>query len=397
MSLPHPMLNPLVKRLGTESAFTVLARAASLGAQGKDIINLGIGQPDFQTPDFIVEAAVKAVRDGHHGYTPAKGLPSLRGAVAQDFEIRNGVPLNLEQVLIVPGGKVTMAFAMMLLGGTGSEILYPDPGFPIYGSMAAFSGARPVPYALDVDRGDGLNAELVLSKITPATRLLILNSPANPTGAINDPEQLRLLAQGLEAWPHVTVLSDEIYSRLYFDDAKHLSLMAFENLRDRTIILDGWSKTYAMTGWRLGWSYWPKALIDHAERLAINIHSCVNAPTQVAGQAALEGPQDSVEIMRQAFAARRDLFMEKVAAIPGLSAPKPKGAFYGFMSLDAVGRPIEAVQNALLEDAGVAVIAGTSFGAVGGQHLRVSFANSPENVSLAMDRIGDWLATQQLA
>ena len=388
--------NHLTQNLGTESAFTVLARAASLADQGKDIINLGIGQPDFPTPDHIVEAGVKALRDGHHGYTPAKGIPALREAVAADYEARNGQALDPERLLIVPGGKVTMAFAMLLLGGQGDqgphEILYPDPGFPIYGSMAAFSGARPVPYALSAEKGFGLDAEAVLAKITSATRLLILNSPGNPTGGINAEAELRKLAQGLEAWPQVRLLSDEIYSRLYFDGGTHLSPLTLPGMPDRTIILDGWSKTYAMTGWRLGWSYWPKDLIDLAERLAINIHSCVNAPTQLAGLAALQGPQDAVDTMRTAFQRRRDLVMDRLAPLPGVTAAQPKGAFYAF--LDFNGHQGQDVQNALLEQAGVATVAGTSFGTSATSHIRVSFANSDQNIAAAFDRLEAWLASQ---
>lgn len=386
-------LNHLTQNLGTESAFTVLARAASLAAAGKDIINLGIGQPDFPTPDHIVEAGVKALRDGHHGYTPAKGIPALREAVAADYEARNGMALDPERLLIVPGGKVTMAFAMMLLGGQGDqgrhEIIYPDPGFPIYGSMATFSGAKSVPYALTAEKGFGLDAEAVLAKVTLATRLLILNSPGNPTGGINAPEELMKLAEGLQAWPHVRVLSDEIYSRLYFDGGSHLSPLTLPGMAERTIILDGWSKTYAMTGWRLGWSYWPKDLIDLAERLAINIHSCVNAPTQLAGLAALQGPQDAVETMRTAFQRRRDLVMDSITALPGISTPKPKGAFYAFLNFE--GRQGQDVQNGLLEQAGVATVAGTSFGATATTQIRVSFANSDTNIAAAFDRIETWL------
>ena len=387
-------LNKLVQNLGTESAFTVLARATSLAAQGKDIINLGIGQPDFSTPEHIVEAAVKALRDGHHGYTPAKGIAPLREAVAHDFKLRNGAGLNPENMLIVPGGKVTMAFAMLLLGGVGHEIMYPDPGFPIYGSMAGFSGARPVPYPLSADKGYGIDADDILSKVTDATRLIILNSPGNPTGGINTPGELRKLAAGLEPWPHVYVLSDEIYSRLYFDGVQHVSPLTLPGMADRTIILDGWSKTYAMTGWRLGWSYWPDALIDVAERLAINIHSCVNASAQYAALAALQGPQDAVDCMRSAFQERRDLVVRRFADMHQVSAPIPKGAFYAFPEIRVPGKTAEQIQDALLTNEGIALIAGTSFGAQGTQNLRLSFANSLENIECALEKLALWLNQQ---
>ena len=385
-------LNPLVQNLGTESAFTVLARAASLTAQGRDIINLGIGQPDFPTPAHIVEAAVKALRDGHHGYTPAKGIPALRACVAADFEARNGQTLDPDRVLIVPGGKVTMAFAMWLLGGQGHEILYPDPGFPIYGSMAGFSGARPLPYALSAAKGYAIDAAQILAQVTPATRLIILNSPGNPTGGVNSPEELAKLAAGLADWPQVYVLSDEIYSRLYFEGHSHVSLLSFPEIAERTIVLDGWSKTYAMTGWRLGWSYWPAPLIDLAERLAINVHSCVNAAAQHAGLAALEGPQDAVVEMCQAFQERRDRVMAGFAEMDQISAPLPQGAFYAFATLRLPGMTAQQMQDSLLTEAGVALIAGTSFGERGKASLRLSFANSLENIDSALDRLADWLA-----
>ena len=384
-------LNPLMAKLGTESAFTVLNRAAFLAAQGKGIINLGIGQPDFPTPPHIVEAAVKALRDGHHGYTAAKGLPQLREAVAADFEARNGVSLDPERLMIMPGGKPTIAFAMLMLGGAGHEILYPDPGFPIYGSMAAFSGAQAVPYALTAGKSFGLDAEAVLEKMRPATRLLVLNSPGNPTGGVTSAQELEKLANGLQAWPDVWVLSDEIYSRLYFDGLTHLSPMTFETLRARTIVLDGWSKTYAMTGWRLGWSYWPQELIDLAERLAINVHSCVSATTQFAGLAALEGDQSPVLAMCTAFEARRNAALARIAQIDRLSTVQPKGAFYALVKVD--GLTCEDVQNRLLEEAGVATIAGTSFGAAGVGHIRMSFANSQANVLEALDRTESWLGS----
>ena len=385
-------LNQLTKNLGTESAFTVLNRAASLAAQGRDIINLGIGQPDFATPPHIVDAGIKALRDGHHGYTPAKGLPQLRAAVAEDFKARRGAALDLERILIVPGGKVTMAFAMLLLGGVGHEIIYPDPGFPIYASMIGFSGARPVPYTLSAEKGFGIDADTILEKITPATRLLILNSPGNPTGGINDPDEVKKLATGLVDWPDVHILSDEIYSRLYFDGIEHFSPFTCPEIQDRTIILEGWSKTYAMTGWRLGWSYWPAHLIDLAERLAINIHSCVNAPTQFAGLAAIQGPQNEVEEMRSAFQRRRDLVVGRLKTLPGVKVPLPKGAFYAFPEFNHHQLTGMQIQDRLLEEGGVATVAGTSFGQTGTYNLRLSFANSKENLARALNRIEDWMA-----
>ncbi len=269
--------------LGTETAFEVLARAKALEAAGRSIINLGIGQPDFPTPEHIVEAGVKALRDGHHGYTPANGIPALREAIAASLERRHGAQVDPATVLVVPGGKVTMFFAILMFGEPGAEIIFPDPGFPIYESVIRFSGATAVPLPLTEARGFAFAADDVLSRITPRTRLLILNSPANPTGGVVPRAEIDRLAAGLELYPHVAILSDEIYGEMLYDGAEHVSLLTYPTLRDRLILLDGFSKTYAMTGWRLGYGGWPKHLIAAAERLAINSHSCVNAAAQYAG------------------------------------------------------------------------------------------------------------------
>ena len=291
-------------RLGTETAFEVLARADALARQGRDIINLGIGQPDFKTPPHIVEAAVKALHDGHHGYTPAPGIRPLREAVAADIAKYRGVDIDPDRIVCVPGGKVTMFFAIMMFGEPGAEILYPNPGFPIYESVINFSGAKAVPIPLLEDQDFSFDVDGVLDLITPATRLIIINSPANPTGGAVSKAELDRLVAGLERHPHVAILSDEIYARMVYGDAGHASLMNYESLRDRLILLDGWSKTYAMTGWRLGYAVWPAAWVEGASRLAVNCHSCVNAATQFAGIAALEGPQDAVDAMVAAFRRR---------------------------------------------------------------------------------------------
>src|SRR6266852_181406 len=269
--------------LGTETAFEVLARAKALEAEGRSIVNLGIGQPDFATPPHIVEAGRKALADGHHGYTPANGILPLREAVAADLKRRHGVEVSPANVLVVPGGKVTMFFAIMMFGEAGAEILHPNPGFPIYESVIRFSGATPVPIELHESKGFSFSAEEVLAKITPRTRLLIINSPANPTGGVVPRVELDKLAAGLERHPQVAILSDEIYGEMLYDGAEHVSLLGYPSLRDRVILLDGWSKTYAMTGWRLGYGIWPETLIGAAQRLAINCHSCVNAAAQFAG------------------------------------------------------------------------------------------------------------------
>ena len=374
-------------RLGTETAFEVLARADALARQGRDIINLGIGQPDFKTPPHIVEAAVKALHDGHHGYTPAPGILPLREAVAADLAKYRGVDVDPERIVAVPGGKVTMFFAIMMFGEPGAEILYPNPGFPIYESVINFSGARPVPIPLLEDKDFSFDVDAVLDLITPATRLIIVNSPANPTGGAVSKAELDRLVAGLERHPHVAILSDEIYARIVYGDAGHASLMNYESLRDRLILLDGWSKTYAMTGWRLGYAVWPEAWVEGASRLAVNCHSCVNAATQFAGIAALEGPQDQVDEMVQAFATRRDVIVAATNALPGFRCRMPRGAFYTFPNIAGTGMDARTLQSRLLEEAGVATVAGTSFGAYGEGYLRFSYANSVENIRAAIDRI----------
>jgi aspartate aminotransferase len=380
-----------MSRLGTESAFEVLARAKALEAKGKSIINLGIGQPDFLTPPHIVEAAIKALRDGQHGYTPANGIPQLREAVAADLHRRHGVTVDPGCVLIVPGGKVTMFFAILMVGEAGTEIMYPNPGFPIYESVINFSGAKPVPIPLLEKNGFAFSAEDVLSRITPRTRLIIINSPANPTGGVVPRAEWDKLVAGLEKFPNVAVMSDEIYSQMVYDGREHVTLLGYEQMRDRTILLDGWSKTYAMTGWRLGFSIWPKALIEHATRLAINCHSCVNAPTQFAGIAALNGPQDEALKMVKAFDARRKVVVEELNKLPGVSCVEPGGAFYAFPNISRTGLKAKEFERRLLEDAGVATVAGTSFGSYGEGYLRLSYANSTENIREAIGRMDGWL------
>jgi aspartate/methionine/tyrosine aminotransferase len=377
--------------LGTETAFEVLARANALAAQGRSIINLGIGQPDFPTPPHIVEAGRKALADGHHGYTPANGIPALRAAVAADLWRRHKVEVSPDRVLIVPGGKVTMFFAIMIFGEAGTEILYPNPGFPIYESVIKFSGATPVPVPLYESKGFSFSADEVLQKITPRTRLLIINSPANPTGGVVPRGELDKLVAGLERHPHVAVLSDEIYSEILYDGAEHVSLLQYPALRDRLILLDGWSKTYAMTGWRMGYGVWPKEIFPHAERLAINCHSCVNAAAQYAGIAALEGPREPVERMVRAFAERREMIVAALNGLPGIRCANPGGAFYTFPNISGTGHDARSFQTKLLDQEGVATIAGTSFGAYGEHYIRFSYANSLDAITEAMGRIRRFL------
>ena len=378
-------------RIGEENAFAVLARATTLAAEGRDIINLGIGQPDFRTPEHIVEAAVKALRDGHHGYTPATGIAPLREAVAADIHRRTALEVSPDQVIIVPGGKVTMFAAILMFGEPGADILYPDPGFPIYRSMIEFTGARPVPIPIREENAFAFSAAETMALITPHTRLMILNSPANPTGGVTPKAEIDALVKGLVKFPDIAILSDEIYGQMTYDGLEHVSLLTYPEIRDRVILLDGWSKTYAMTGWRMGYSVWPKPLYNNVRKLAVNAWSCVNAPAQYAGLAALTGPQDSVGAMVAAFDKRRKLVVEEVNRLPGFSCIMPKGAFYAFPNVKKTGTKAKALATALLEQAGVATIGGPDFGILGEGYLRLSYANSAENIREAIRRIGEFL------
>jgi aspartate/methionine/tyrosine aminotransferase len=384
-------------RIGEENAFAVLTRANALAAQGRDIINLGIGQPDFRTPDFIVEAAVKALREGAHGYTPATGIPPLREAVAADLHKRFNVEVSPDAVMIMPGGKPTMYMSILMVGEPGAEILYPDPGFPIYRSMIEYTGAKPVPVPIREENGFAFSAEETLKLITARTRLLIVNSPANPTGGVTPKAEVDRLVAGLAKWPDVAVMSDEIYDRMLYDGERHVCLLGYPEIRDRLILLNGWSKTYAMTGWRLGYAVWPGKLYDYARKLAVNLFSCVNAATQYAGLAALKGPQDEVAKMVAEFDKRRKVVVEGLNKLPGVSCATPKGAFYAFPNIKRTGWKAKALASSLLEDAGVAIIGGPDFGILGEGYVRLSYANSTENILKALDRMGEFLSNRKAA
>ena len=381
--------HPGFDRIGEENAFAVLARAGALAAQGKDVINLGIGQPDFPTPENIVEAAIKALRDGHHGYTPATGIPQLREAVAADLHRRFAAEVNPDNVLIVPGGKVTMFTAILMFGEPGAEILYPDPGFPIYRSMIEYTGATPVPIPIREVNGFAFSAEETLALITEKTRLVIVNSPANPCGGVTPRDEVDKLARGLPE--HVAIMSDEIYDQMLYDGEDHATLLAYPEIRDRLILLNGWSKTYAMTGWRLGYSVWPGKLYDNARKLAVNAWSCVNAPAQYAALEALTGPQDAVARMGREFDARRKLVVSLLNEIPGVSCITPKGAFYAFPNITGTGRKAKELASALLEGPGVATIGGPDFGTLGEGYIRLSYANSQDNIREALARMKEFL------
>src|SRR5215475_6451346 len=383
--------------LGTETAFEVLVKARALEATGRDVVHLEIGEPDFDTPRHIIEAAKEALDQGYTHYGPSAGLPELRDAIAEDVARQRGISVRALQVVVTPGGKPIMFFVIMALAQPGDEVIYPNPGFPIYESAIKFTGATPVPLPLLEENGFGFKAEDVLSRITPKTRLIIINSPANPTGGICVKAEIDKLVAGLEKHPGVAIMSDEIYSEMLYDGNVHTSLLKYPEIADRLIVLDGWSKTYAMTGWRMGYSVWPKALIDHATRLCINVHSCVNAAAQWAGIAALQGPRGEIDKMMKAFDERRKFVVAELNKLPGVSCITPLGAFYAFPNVKGTGFKSKALEVALLDEAGVASIAGTSFGAYGEGYLRISYANSIENIGEAIKRIGSFLAKRKAA
>jgi aspartate/methionine/tyrosine aminotransferase len=340
-----------------------------------------------------VEAGIRALRDGYHFYTPAKGLPELCQTVSAHIFKRTGVEVHPDHVMIVPGGKPTMFITFLMFAEPGAEVLYPNPGFPIYESMIRFCRAVPVPIELREETGFQFDPDEVLAKITPRTRLLIVNTPANPTGGIIRRAALDRLVAGLEKHPDVAILSDEIYSRMLYDGEEHVSLLEYESIRERLIVLDGWSKTYSMTGWRLGWGVWPASLIAHAERIQINSNSCASAPVQVAGIEALRGPQDAVERMMKAFDERRAVIVAELGAVPGFRCATPKGAFYAFPNITGTGMSSRELQNHLLLEGGVATVAGTAFGALGEGYVRFSYAASLDNIREGIKRVRECLQT----
>jgi len=377
-----------MSRLGTESAFEVLVRARELEAQGKEIIHLEIGEPDFSTPPNIVEAAARALRDGWTHYGPSAGLPQLREAVAEYTTQYLGVPVDLNEVVITPGGKPIMFFIILALVERGDEVLYPNPGFPIYESMINFVGGQAVPYGLREDRDFDVDAEDIIDKITGRTRLIILSSPHNPTGGVMSRHGLKVLADKL-AGREIPVLSDEIYHRLIYE-GDHASLAQFPGMKDRTIILNGFSKTYAMTGWRLGWGVMRADLARQVAQLMTNSNSCTASFIQIAGVAALRGDQSAVGLMREEFRRRRSVIVEGLNRIPGFSCRQPRGAFYVFPNIKETKWNSRVLADTILNEVGVACLGGTAFGQWGEGYLRFSFANSVENLQRALERIEAW-------
>jgi aspartate/methionine/tyrosine aminotransferase len=374
-------------RLGTESAFSVLAEAKKIEATGKKIINLGIGQPDFKTPQHIVEAAKKALDDGHHGYVVPNGISECREAVCRKIKTLYGKDISSERIIIMPGGKPTMYFAISMFGEPGAEIIFPTPGFPIYESMINYTGAKAVPYNLIDNKDQKFDPEKILSLITDKTRLLVIINPNNPTGSFVEKSKIDFLADGLKKHSHVTILSDEIYSRMIFDGNKMPTFFNYLDLKDRLIVLDGWSKTYAMTGWRLGWSYWPEECIEHVIKLLINSVSCVNVPTQYAGIAALDGSDDSINFMMGKFTQRRNLIHKLLNDLPGVESSLPGGAFYAFPNVKKTGMSGAEFAKKCMYEAGVALLPGTAFGDTAQDYVRFSYAASQDNISNALENI----------
>ena len=384
MNLSHSL-----DRLGTETAFEVLARARALEAQGRTIVHLGIGAPDFDTPQHIKDACAKALADGNTAYCEAQGLPALREACSEYLSRTRGIEVLPQRVVVTPGAKPFLGYAVLATCNPGDEVIYPNPGFPIYESVIRYFGAVPVPLPLREERGFTFTADDLAERVTPRTKLVILNSPANPTGGVTTPEQTAAIARVLEA-SDAWILSDEVYSEMVYDGA-HDSVAA-HGLLDRTILVDGFSKTFAMTGWRLGYAAVPEPLVEPLTRLIVNTVSCTPPAIQLAGVAALTGSWDEPRAMIEEFRRRREVVVAGLNALPGITCVMPEGAFYAFPNVTGTGMPAREFASRCLEEAGVAVVAGTSFGEYGEGYLRVSYANSVENIERGLESIGQLLS-----
>ena len=372
--------------LSTESAFQILARARALEAEGRHIIHMEIGQPDFKTPQNIIDAAYKAMNDGFTGYTPTPGLPQSREAIAAYAARHKNIKTSADEVVIVPGGKPIMFYTMLMLINPGDEVVYPNPSFPIYESCIRFAGGVPVPVPLSGDNDFRYDIDYFKTLITPKTKLVLINNPSNPTGGVLEKEDILAIADILRDRPDIFIMSDEIYDRLVFDGSV-FSIASLPEFKDRTIILDGFSKTYSMTGWRLGYGIMHPDLAKHAEMLMVNSTSNTAAFSQIAAIEALNGPQDAVEVMKAAFIERRDWLIDALNAIPGIKCCLPKGAFYAFPDISSFGLPSKEFATRLLDEAGVAAAWGTAFGEYGEGYMRLSYANSLDNIKIAVDRI----------
>jgi aspartate aminotransferase len=386
------LLAARMARLGTETAFLVLARAKALEAQGKEIIHLEIGEPDFDTPANIIEAGVNALRSGYTHYTPAPGLPEVRETIACYASRQKGIAFTPEEVVITPGGKPIMFYTIMALVNPGDEVIYPNPGFPIYESVINYVGGKAVPVPLREENDFRLDVDELATLISPRTKLLIINSPANPTGGVLTGEDIARIAD-LVRGKNIIVLADEIYDRIVYDDSKPISIASMPGMKDWTIILDGFSKTYAMTGWRLGYGLMHRELADRIAQLMVNSNSCTAAFVQKAGQEALTGPQEATAAMVNEFKKRRDLIVDGLNAIPGISCKRPRGSFYVFPNITGLGYSSQEMEAILMEKAGVAALSGTAFGRYGEGYLRFSYANSMDNIARALEKIASLVKT----
>ena len=380
-----------VDKLGTEAVYNIFAKTKELEKQGKKVIDLSLGQSDFKSPQHVVDATIKALKNGQHGYTVPNGIIECRQAVSRKIKSLYNANIDPERIVIMPGGKPTMHYAISFFGQPGNEIIYPDPGFPIYESMINYTGAKAVPINMLESNDFSINPEKILSLINNNTRLLILNNPNNPTGAFTDKNKIDQLAEGLKKFPHVAILSDEIYSRQIFDEKKMPTFFNYPELYDRLIVLDGWSKAYSMTGWRLGWSVWPESLIEHVIKFCVNNHSCVNAAIQYGAIAALDGPDDTINLMMEKFTKRRKLIYEGLNDIKGIECVMPGGGFYAFPKVIGTGMNGKEFAKKCLHDAGVAIVPGTAFGKKAIDYVRFSFAASQDNIKNALEKIGNML------
>jgi len=376
-----------VSSLGTEAVYNIFAKTKELAKQGKNILDLSLGQSDFKSPKHVVDATIRALKDGHHGYTLPNGIIECREAVSRKIKNLYNTNIDPKRIVIMPGGKPTMHYAISFFGELGAEIIYPNPGFPIYESMINYTGAKAVPYNLMEKKDNSIDAEKVLSLINEKTTLLILCNPHNPTGSFTEKKEIDKLAKGLLNFPNVAILSDEIYSRLIFDGKEIPTLLNYPNLYDRLIVLDGWSKTYAMTGWRLGWGIWPESLIEHVFKFCVNNHSCVNTAAQYGAIAALDGSDDHLNSMRNEFTIRRKLIFDGLNSLKGVNCNLPGGSFFIFPDVKNTGMNGEEFFQKCLQDAGVATIPGTAFGKFGVHNVRLNFATSRENISKAIEKI----------
>jgi len=379
-----------METLGTETAFEVLAKAKALEKQGKDIVHLEIGEPDFDTPRNIKEAAVKALYAGYTHYVPAAGIPELKEAIAEYISKTRGIEAEPDEVVVTPGAKPIMFFSILACANPGEEVMYPNPGFPIYESVINFVGAKPVPIPLLEENDFRIDHEYVKEKITKKTKMIILNSPGNPTGGVLIREDLKVIADCIADRDDVSVLSDEVYSRIIYE-GEHESVASLPRMKEKTILLDGFSKTYAMTGWRLGYGIMRKDLAQKIAQLMVNSNSCTCAFVQMAGVEALKGPQNEPEKMVAEFRKRREIIVSGLNRIEGITCKKPHGAFYVFPNISGTGMDCRELGDFLLKEAGVAVLPGTSFGKYGEGYLRLSFANSVENIKKALDRVAEAL------